>query len=66
MNFQTPLSRAAEKGDEKIVDLLLEHNAEPQLKDMAGETPMSRAIQIGNVAVENRLRMALGKETPSK
>ncbi|KAH7308913.1 ankyrin repeat-containing domain protein [Stachybotrys elegans] len=51
----TPLSRAAEKGDEKIVELLLKHNAQPDLKDKSGLTPLARAKMEGNVAVANRL-----------
>jgi ankyrin repeat protein len=45
------LSRAAEKGDERVVDLLLENGAEPDFEDEGGQTPLSRAIEGGSVAV---------------
>jgi len=40
---RTPLSRAAEKGDKAVVELLLKSGARPDLKDPEGHTPLSRA-----------------------
>jgi ankyrin repeat protein len=45
------LSRAAEKGDERIVKLLLENGAGPDFEDDDSETPLSRAVEGGSVAV---------------
>jgi ankyrin repeat protein len=53
------LSRAAEKGDERVVKLLLENGAGPDFKDEGGQTPLSRAVAGGSVAV---VRLLLAKE----
>jgi ankyrin repeat protein len=45
------LSRAVERGDERVVRLLLENDAEPNFEDEGGQTPLSRAIEGGSVAV---------------
>jgi ankyrin repeat protein len=45
------LSRAAEKGDEAVVQLLLKYGARPDLGDEDGLTPLLRAIEIGSAAV---------------
>jgi uncharacterized protein len=45
------LSRAAEKGDEIIVGLLLRNGAQPDFEDENGCTPLSRAIERGNTGV---------------
>jgi ankyrin repeat protein len=45
------LSRAAERGDEKVVKLLLENGAVPYFEDEHGQTPLSRAVEGGSVAV---------------
>jgi ankyrin repeat protein len=45
------LSRAAEKGDEGIVKLLLENGARPDFEDEPGQTPLSRAVGAGKTAV---------------
>jgi ankyrin repeat protein len=45
------LSRAVEKGDERIVKLLLENGARPDFVDCSGRTPLSRAEIAGNAAV---------------
>jgi ankyrin repeat protein len=37
-------------GDEAIVDLLLKNGAQPDFEDEEGCTPLSRAIEKGNVA----------------
>ncbi|KAK6516739.1 hypothetical protein TWF506_006631 [Arthrobotrys conoides] len=50
-SYRTPLSRAAEKGDEAIVELLLKNGARPDLKDKSGGTPLSRADK--NTAIRN-------------
>ena len=44
------MSRAAEKGDERIVKLLLETGARPDFEDN-GYTPLSRAESAGKAAV---------------
>jgi ankyrin repeat protein len=43
------LSRAAEIGDQAIVDLLLKNGAQPDFEDKDGFTPLSRAIEKRNV-----------------
>jgi len=43
------LSRAAEKGNKAVVELLLENGAQPDLEDAGGKTPLSRALRAGNV-----------------
>jgi len=45
------LSRAAEKGDERIVKLLLKNGARPDFNEWSGHTPLSRAELAGNAAV---------------
>ena len=45
------MSQAAEKGHERVVKLLLENGAGPDIEDDHGQTPLSRAIEGGNVAV---------------
>jgi ankyrin repeat protein len=53
------LSRAAEKGDERVVRLLLENDAGPDIEDEDDQTPLSRAVEGGNVAV---VQLLLAKE----
>ena len=45
------MSRAAERGDERVVQLLLENGARPNFGDEKGWTPLSRAVEGGSVAV---------------
>ena len=45
------MSRAAEKGDERAVKLLLENGAQSDAEDENGQKPLSRAVEGGNVAV---------------
>jgi ankyrin repeat protein len=59
------LSRAAEKGDERIVKLLLENGAQPDLEDQYSQTPLSRAVEGGTVAIV-RLLLAGGAKTDYK
>jgi len=56
---RTPLSRAAEKGNEIVVKLLLENGARPDFEDIDGQTPLSRAVEKGSVAV---VQLLLAKE----
>ena len=37
------MSRAAEKGDERVMKLLLENGVRPDFEDEEGQTPLSRA-----------------------
>ena len=53
------MSRAAEKGDERVVKLLLENGAQPDFGDEKGQTPLSRAVEGGNVAV---MQLLVAKE----
>jgi uncharacterized protein len=53
------LSRAAEKGDERVVKLLLKNGAQPDFEDEKGQTPLSRAVEKGSVAV---VQLLLAKE----
>ena len=45
------MSRAAEKGDKPVVELLLKNGAQPDLEDGNGRTALSRAIEEGHVVV---------------
>ena len=45
------MSRAAEKGDERVVELLLKYGALPDFEDQNSQTPLSRAIEEGKMAV---------------
>ena len=45
------MSHAAGRGDERVVKLLLENGAKPNFKDVGGQTPLSRAVEAGSVAV---------------
>jgi ankyrin repeat protein len=51
----TPLSRASEKGDEEVVKLLLDHDANPNSKDGHGRTPLWWATQMGHKQVVKAL-----------
>jgi ankyrin repeat protein len=53
------LSRAAEKGDKRIVKLLLEKGALPDFEDRYGWTPLLRAVESGSVAV---IKLLLAKK----
>ena len=48
---QTPLSRAAEKDDETVAELLLKYGAQPGLEDKDGWKPLSRAVERGSAAI---------------
>jgi len=52
--WRTPLSRAAEKGDKVVVELLLKNGAQPELKDLDGQTPLSRTDSADVVQLLNR------------
>ena len=43
--------RAVDKGDERAVKLLVENGARPDVEDDDGQTPLSRAVEGGRVAV---------------
>ena len=45
------MSRAVEKGNETVVQLLLTYGAQPDLEDVDGQMPLSRAEHAGNEAV---------------
>ena len=45
------MSRAVEKGDEKAVKLLLDNGAQLDFEDESGQTPLSRAVNGGSVAI---------------
>ena len=45
------MSRAAERGDEAVVELLLKNGAQPDLEDENRWTALSRAIENGYAAV---------------
>ena len=45
------MSRAAEKGDKAVVELLLKNGAQPDLEDADGQTPLSRALHRGNADI---------------
>jgi ankyrin repeat protein len=45
------LSRAAEKGDERVVELLLQNGACPDFEDEDGQTPLARVVETGSIEV---------------
>ena len=45
------MSRATEKGDKAVVELLLKNGAQPDLEDKNGCTALSRAIEGGHAVV---------------
>ncbi|KAF1968539.1 ankyrin [Bimuria novae-zelandiae CBS 107.79] len=47
----TPLSRAAQNGNEAVVKLLLDKGADLELKDKYGRTPLLWAVAKGHKAV---------------
>jgi ankyrin repeat protein len=49
------LSRAAERCDERVVKRLLENGAAPNFEDEGGQTPLSRAVEGGSMAVVHLL-----------
>ncbi|KAK6500412.1 hypothetical protein TWF481_010756, partial [Arthrobotrys musiformis] len=51
LGVQSPLSRAAEKGSETIVTLLLKHGARSNVQDGDGFMPLSGAIESGSVTL---------------
>jgi ankyrin repeat protein len=53
------LSRAAEKGDKAVVELLLKNRAQPDFEDENTCTPLSRAIE-GRRAAVVKLLLAQG------
>jgi ankyrin repeat protein len=59
------LSRAAEKGHERIVELLLQNGACPDFDDKNSQTPLTRAIETEHVAVV-QLLLAQGAKTDYK
>jgi ankyrin repeat protein len=53
------LSRATEKGDERVVQLLLQNGACPDFEDEHDQTSLARAVEKGDVAV---LQLLLARE----
>ena len=51
---QTPLSRAAKKGNKRIVELLLKNGAQPDVEDKDGQTPLTRAFHAGMLKLRQR------------
>jgi ankyrin repeat protein len=53
------LSRAAEKGYEGVVELLLQNGACPDFEDEHGQTPLARAVERRSAAV---IQLLLARE----
>ncbi|KXU96443.1 hypothetical protein CR51_22865 [Caballeronia megalochromosomata] len=53
--LNTALIQVATNGDERLLDLLLLHGADPALADSSGKLPIVQAAQHGNVAILLRL-----------
>jgi ankyrin repeat protein len=49
------LSRAVERGDKAVVELLFKNGAQPDFEDTEGQTPLSRALDMGNVDIAQLL-----------
>lgn len=47
--FRTPLHLACVKGDDKIVQCLLEYNAKVNIVDQNNQTPLMKAIEGGHL-----------------
>jgi ankyrin repeat protein len=66
----TPLHLAIGKGkyreDAPVVELLLQHKADVTLRNKAGETPLERAVRLGNDSVITVLQAHMKTLTPSK
>ncbi|SCN87249.1 related to ankyrin 3 [Fusarium fujikuroi] len=60
-SWRTPLSHAADLGNQAAVRLLLEYNARPEDKDKDGETPLSRAEKNDRKEVMQILRDSMGQ-----
>ncbi|KAF5600694.1 Het-eN [Fusarium pseudoanthophilum] len=58
-SWRTPLSHAAELGDEQAVRLLLKYHARPTDQDDDGETPLSRAMKGDRKEVIQILRASM-------
>src|SRR5262245_51399848 len=54
----TPLHAAALKGRMSIVNLLLQHGADPNVQNNAGSTPLHKAVVGGWIGVAKRLKLA--------
>ena len=52
----TPLIRAAKAGDVELVELLLEHDALPDLKNQPGLTPLMASSGLGSSALDLRAK----------
>ncbi|KAE8326257.1 ankyrin repeat-containing domain protein [Aspergillus sergii] len=52
---RTALSYVAEEGHEAVIKLLIAHGADPNLKDVLGQTPLSYATQKAHEAMIARL-----------
>lgn len=53
--FDRVLFWAVEESHEAMVDLLLEHGADPEIADMMGSPPLTYAIESGNQAIVRSL-----------
>ncbi len=61
---RTPLSRAAERGKNAIIEYLLKAGAKVDSKDADGRTPLFHAALAGEAAAVRRLRAAGAKVDP--
>ncbi|CZR43688.1 uncharacterized protein FPRO_07395 [Fusarium proliferatum ET1] len=61
VSWRTPLSHAADLGNQAAVRLLLKYNARPEDKDKDGETPLSRAEKNDRKEVIQILRESMGQ-----
>jgi len=59
------LSQSVEKGDERVVNLLLENGARPDFEDENGHRPLSRALEGESLAVV-QLLLARGAKADFK
>ncbi len=62
--YASPLSQAAGNGHAALVELLLEHGADPNAGDAgSGQTPLDRALASGHEGIAERLRRAGGRRS---
>ena len=61
-----PLLEAASRNDTQMVELLLEHGADPEVHDMRKNSPLSWAKKYNNAEMENLINTAVDDKAQSR